>query len=327
MQTRNQGCYKKYLIAVAGMMWLCLGQSIYAQEQTWKIKPNEKLSDIIKQVYPATSDQQAIIAAIIAANPRAFINGDPKKLVAGKTLKLPNTDASSNDKAKSTSKADASTDNATSTSSSNSKTDQADEAASLREKVQDLEKERNTLKSQLDTKEQDLTTNRKTIEDLQGRISELEKRTDTLQADLQAAKEAEQKTANSARWPWIMVGLLALMMVPLLWLLKRSRAKILTPALASAGTSAPSTDFPTPLKTIMTKGADTPAAAATAMAATPAVDKEEPENPEADLKLDIARAYLEWRAPEAATDILQDVLIEGGNRQRQDAKEILSFIN
>ena len=51
-----------------------------------------------------------------------------------------------------------------------------------------------------------------------------------------------------------------------------------------------------------------------------------PEDPEVDLKLDIARAYLDIRDSEAAAEMLQEVLTEGGSRQRQDAREILSFI-
>jgi FimV-like protein len=51
-----------------------------------------------------------------------------------------------------------------------------------------------------------------------------------------------------------------------------------------------------------------------------------PESPDAELKLDIARAYLDLREPEAAAEILREVIVEGGSRQQQEAGEILSFI-
>jgi len=52
-----------------------------------------------------------------------------------------------------------------------------------------------------------------------------------------------------------------------------------------------------------------------------------PDHPEAALKLAIAHAYLDLRNAEAAHDMLQDILSEGGSRQQQEAREILSFIN
>lgn len=325
MQTRKQGTAKYQLLIAAGLTWLCFAQGLYAQEQTWKVKPNERLSDIIKQVYPDAPDRQAITDAVIAANPKAFVNGDAKKLVVGKTLKLPDTKAGEKSKAAS-SKTDTETTNANTdaTSAAADNASKPDETAPLKDKIKDLEKERDTLKSQLDTKEQDLTTNRKTLDELQTRITELEKRAETLQTDLQTAKDAEQKALNSGRLPWIIVGLLALLMLPLLWLVKNARDK--ANSLAAVPLPAlPLVEAPSPVMPTITKGVD-------AEVNSPIVEKsntlkEEVDNPEADLKLDIARTYLEWRAPEAATDILQDVLVEGSLRQQQEAKEILSFIS
>ena len=150
-------------------------------------------------------------------------------------------------------------------------------------------------------------------------------------------QEAKQQTASSSRLSWILAGLLAFLMLPLLLLLKRSRAK--TAALVVTPLKEPA---PAPEKlpvTTITKGVDTvvpvavPLAGETASAdATPVVgsmvtEAADVEPPDADVKLDIARAYLELRDSQAAADILQDILKEGSTRQRQEAREILSFIS
>lgn len=47
---------------------------------------------------------------------------------------------------------------------------------------------------------------------------------------------------------------------------------------------------------------------------------------EGNLKLNIARAYLDKRDAKAASELLQEVLRDGDEAQKQQAREILSFI-
>ena len=71
----------------------------------------------------------------------------------------------------------------------------------------------------------------------------------------------------------------------------------------------------------------TPTATVTPVVSNARADDHSDDNLEADIKLDMARAYMDLRNASAAAEILQDVLVEGGARQRQEAREILSFIS
>lgn len=51
------------------------------------------------------------------------------------------------------------------------------------------------------------------------------------------------------------------------------------------------------------------------------------DNPEAAIKLDMVRAYLDLRDAAAAQPLLREILEEGGLRQQQEAREILSFLS
>ena len=198
-----------------------------------------------------------------------------------------------------------------------------------------------------DELKQQVTDNQKQADDLHTQVADLTRQNDTLQNDLkqaQAVATAAQKNAeNSSSLPWILLGLLTLFILPLLWLLKRKRDE---PSIATV---------PSPSKPVEPPSVITPTVDVTAKRAIPeetmavsaplnldtqpsvaalepmnVATVEEipapPENPDVDMKLDIARAYLDLRDSAAAADMLQEVLLEGGSRQRQDAREILSFI-
>ena len=211
----------------------------------------------------------------------------------------------------------------------------------------ELEKNQQALSEQQkmsDELQQQLVEARKQTAGLQTQLSELTSRNEVLQNDLAqartAAETAEKNAARSNWLPWILLGLLALLVLPLLWLLKRKRdepiiatvtaplAPVPNPSTGAGGVVAePAIPVPEP-QNVTTS--DTPTELSDTVAPSVeehVVQEEIPENPDVDLKLDIARAYLDLRDSGAAAEILQEVVAEGGNRQRQEAREILSFIS
>lgn len=325
--------------------------------------------------YTDEAEQEIIAQAIIKANPAAFTKGDRNRLVVGKTLKLPQasaikglepaadqsgeqTAATETDKAnadKDKTKTDASNEAETKSDKDKASTSEADSTkadkpvvtdkegaagkptSALQEQVKTLETQRQDLEKQASERAAEIAAKQQTIKELEVKVAELQKHNEGLKTDLQKLQEAKQQTASSSRLSWILAGLLAFLMLPLLWLLKRSRAKTAALVVTPLKEPAPAPEN-LPVTTI-TKGVDTvvpvavPLAGETASAdATPVVgsmvtETAEVEPPDADVKLDIARAYLELRDSQAAADILQDILKEGSTRQRQEAREILSFIS
>ena len=351
-------------LLLVGIACLSMTSLALAAEQRWKIKANDRLNSIVSKNYPDYTDeaeQEIIAQAIIKANPSAFTKGDRNRLVVGKTLKLPQasaikglepaadqseeqTAATEADKAD-VAKTDASTEADTKSDKDKAAkpvvTDKEDAAgkpsSALQEQVKTLETQRQDLEKQASERAAEIAAKQQTIKDLEVKVAELQKLNEGLKADLQKLQEAKQQTASSSRLSWALAGLLAFLMLPLLWLLKRSRDKSPAVVVNPLKESVPAPEN-LPVTTI-TKGVDTvvpvaaPLAGETAIAdVTPVVgsmvtEAVEVEPPDADVKLDIARAYLELRDSQAAADILQDILKEGSTRQRQEAREILSFIS
>lgn len=200
------------------------------------------------------------------------------------------------------------------------------DVAELQKRVAELEGENIELQTQLETAKMDLTDSQALTEDIKTQLADLQRQNDALNNDLQqaraAATVAENNAASTNRLPWILLGLMALLMLPLMWLLKRNRDE---PSITTI--PAPPKPAPTPAPTVE---AAAPVAATAKLAADEQIEEIEdtgPEDPDSDLKLDIARAYLDLRNPEAAADMLKDVLEEGGVRQKREAREILSFIS
>lgn len=190
------------------------------------------------------------------------------------------------------------------------------ELAGFKEENQSLKKALEDAKSLLAKRDAE-------IEQLQNQINTLNTDTQKLETDLQATqvantelvKNKQQPTFNKML-PWLLAGLSSLLLIALLWLLRRQNR--------------------TDTTTTITEAAQTPATPPTANEASPfkpqntATDEpslpNEPDHPDAKIKLNIARAYLDMRDTDAAYDILQEVLREGSNPQKQEAREILSFI-
>ncbi|MGL4186936.1 MAG: FimV/HubP family polar landmark protein, partial [Thiotrichaceae bacterium] len=147
-------------------------------------------------------------------------------------------------------------------------------------------------------------------------------------------KITTMESNSSNNLPWIISALLALVMLPLLWLLKQKMQALPTVSVANQAlkkepvakpvtqAAAPKVADPLPTATITTS-----TATVTPVVSNARADDHSDDNLEADIKLDMARAYMDLRNASAAAEILQDVLVEGGARQRQEAREILSFIS
>lgn len=165
----------------------------------------------------------------------------------------------------------------------------------------------------------DLTSNRdKDLADLKAQIAAEQKNTKELNTALQQARELnskltldlQQKQQNSYL-PWLLAGGAGLLLLPLLWLARRRPEEV---AVKTATTTA--------VETV----ADTPKPDATINLPEPLPKHLALGLNEGNLKLNIARAYLDKRDARAASELLQEVLKEGDDAQKQQAREILSFI-
>ncbi|MGB1255100.1 MAG: FimV/HubP family polar landmark protein [Thiolinea sp.] len=236
----------------------------------------------------------------------------------------------------------------------------------LKKSSEELKAENAELNSQLATAREQLTESQKDAEVLRAELADLDSRNATLSKDLEemnlrnsdlqsaldvaneqnATLQTEMAQINAAAandvnivkeaqpafdwtslWPW----LLALLLLPVAWLLGRR--------------SHPVTEDKPPVVDVVNVSepevVDAQAEVVNA-AIDPVVPTAEPgeldnissphipvipDNPDTALKLDMARAYLDLRDSEAANDMLQEVMREGGTQQQQEAREILSFIS
>ncbi len=223
---------------------------------------------------------------------------------------------------------------------------QLDEIESANEQIrtekETLQKELETVQKQLQERSAENSTLTGQVTGLTTQEAELKGQLETAQKDLQLAHAAYanaeltkaniEKNNHAPVWPW----LLALLLLPTAWWLGR---KSQTPATvkptvptAPAATAATlpvvsaeqgkSQGLPT-LQTDLDIEAEADTVLATTYPTTAAND----DDLDVAIKLDIVRAYLDLRDPESAQPILKEVLREGGRQQRQEAREILSFIS
>ncbi len=180
-------------------------------------------------------------------------------------------------------------------------------------------------------------------EDLQKTLATSKLDAETAQKDLQIAKAAQAnaeltqanlENSSTPLWPW----LLALLLLPIAWWLGRKsqpavakRAIVAAPAPQATVTPPPAprpAAQPTPAEPASDVGSET-------SARTPRNERmasylsqaANDDDPDAAIKLDMARAYLDLRDSESAYTVLNEVLREGGKQQQQEAREILSFIS
>lgn len=178
-----------------------------------------------------------------------------------------------------------------------------------------------------------LAEKERVTETLKTQLAETKRQNDALQEELQT-KITTMESNSSNNLPWIISALLALVMLPLLWLLKQKMQALPTVSVANQAlkkepVAKPVTQAAAPkvADSLPTATIATPTATVTPVVSNARADDHSDDNLEADIKLDMARAYMDLRNASAAAEILQDVLLEGGARQRQEAREILSFIS
>ncbi|MEZ5479975.1 MAG: FimV/HubP family polar landmark protein [Thiolinea sp.] len=207
--------------------------------------------------------------------------------------------------------------------------------ATTRQQLEAGTQESDRLKTQLaelETRNQNLQTGLDQLTGeqtgLQGNLDDLTRQNTALETELQQIRAAtatdvdlENSTANNVHtlWPW----LLALLLLPIAWLLGRRSRPEPEPVLATAS-PAPTVSKPPAGQHDPVVPAPLPSEALDAGEELPPLI---PDNPDTAIKLDMARAYLDLRDAEAANDVLQEVIQEGGTQQQREAREILSFIS
>ncbi|MFN3785838.1 MAG: FimV/HubP family polar landmark protein [Thiothrix sp.] len=315
--------------------WLGCSPSLsLANATTHEVHPGDVLGRIISQYYPNDSNRRAIIAEIVKRNPEAFSGQDPNRLKVGKTLNLPpaaeipglqpsapkGSEAASAEQIKML--------EAKIAEQAETISVLEEENAALQEMVKRYAEAKPApttpdpaLQQQIKDAQQSLQKSEAAKQNLQLELDEVRAQNNALQNDIQQLRASmavsQNKKASASSLPWILLGLLALLTLPLIWLLRRKQAPLVVPVPVVADKLAEPRETP--------HVSAPPTAVGAAHMASPLPTQ--PDDPEAGLKLDIARAYLDLRDSEAAADILQDVLSEGNERQRQEAREILSFIN
>lgn len=203
----------------------------------------------------------------------------------------------------------------------------------LQEQLGILDDENIKLSEELDKAQKTLANSTQTTESLRAQLESLKTENASLVNDLQQAravsdvKLGEKRDSGSSIWPW----LLALLLAPLAWWLgRRGRQETFTTAPTPDSEIAPESNIDvTASKTTANdeQAITTPITRGEDSEDDVIVESQDiPDVPDVALKLDMARAYLDLRDAEAANELLQEVLREGGTQQQQEAREILSFI-
>jgi len=61
------------------------------------VRPGDTLANIVAQQYGYVPNQQDLFRQIVAQNPRAFVGGNPNRLLSGVTLNLSGSESASGD--------------------------------------------------------------------------------------------------------------------------------------------------------------------------------------------------------------------------------------
>lgn len=191
------------------------------------------------------------------------------------------------------------------------------ESDALRVELEASEKQLEVSQSEAVTLRTELNTSSESNTALSSEIDQIKA---AAEKDVTLAPTSPSDKPGSAWWPW----LLALLLLPVAWLLgQRSRPAPATPV-SEAKAGVKTIEIPAAADPVVPKPLTSDQLDQMAFSGREAIIK--PDNPDAAIKLDMARAYLDLRNAEAANDVLQEVIQEGGSKQRQEAKEILSFI-
>lgn len=208
--------------------------------------------------------------------------------------------------------------------------------AELQEQVRQLQQDGDILRADneqlvadLQAAKDQLVIGETDLETLRTELDALDKKNIALQTEIDQIKAAAEKDLALAPaeaperpaslWPWLMM----LLLLPVAWFLgQRSRpAPVATSSTALVSTADTTNKLPDPMVPAPLSGEELEGSGFGSNAAVI------PDDPDVAIKLDMARAYLDLRDAEAANDVLQEVIREGGSAQQQEAKEILSFIS
>lgn len=160
------------------------------------------------------------------------------------------------------------------------------------------------------------------LADIKAQLSTQQNTNKELSQALQEARDLNsQLTLNlqtkqqSSNLPWFLAGGTALLLLPLLWLVRRRSTESTVTAKPVLTPSTAPSNAPDVLKADSGMQVTEPLPGHFALGFN-----------EGNLKLNIARAYLDKRDAKAASELLQEVLRDGDEAQKQQAREILSFI-
>ena len=94
---KSLGLLNLIWLAIPAMLWadegfVVLEYQSYIPAQSvsnlYKVKPGDTLAGIVSKHFGEIENRKFFYTEIISANPLAFVNGDPNKLLAGSTLIL-----------------------------------------------------------------------------------------------------------------------------------------------------------------------------------------------------------------------------------------------
>ncbi|WP_026154944.1 FimV/HubP family polar landmark protein [Thiolinea disciformis] len=210
-----------------------------------------------------------------------------------------------------------------------------DDVAFLKKQFEDISAtneqilaEKKTLEDQLQTAQQQAAS----VPTLQNQLDTTNKDLLLVRAALANAELSRSQQTSGA--PWWLWGA-SLILIPLAWWLGRKPyvQPLATPSpIPKANNPKPPSLAPqeTAQAALATRSLEQEAVFKTADQSTLAdmqLAAANDDNPEAAIKLDMVRAYLDLRDASAAQPLLREILEEGGMRQQQEAREILSFLS
>ncbi|CAA6821479.1 MAG: Unknown protein [uncultured Thiotrichaceae bacterium] len=192
------------------------------------------------------------------------------------------------------------------------------EADALRTELEASNKQLEVSQSDVATLRTELNTSNENNTALSSEMGQIKAATET---DVTLAPVNPSEKPGSTWWPW----LLALLLLPVAWLLgQRSRPVSVIPVAEEAKAGVKTIEIAAAADPVVPEALTSDQLDQMAFSGIKTVTT--PDDPDAAIKLDMARAYLDLRNAEAANDVLKEVIQEGGSRQQQEAKEIQSFI-
>ena len=199
-----------------------------------------------------------------------------------------------------------------------------DEIANLQAEIESLKQENTILKEQLDAAKTQSSQDTATIKQLQDQLATNNHPSEAKQVASNTATTPQKSSGSGlAIFSWLLPLLTILIgLYLLLRLIKRMRDKKATEefkaAMVTTASANTATAFgidgsaPAPYQEVHSNNNGTSSNAI-----------EEEDSLEAAVKLNIAKAYFELQDQEAANEILQEVMIEGSRKQKEEAEKLV----